>query len=75
MPDADGYALIQRLRRLESERARAIPAIALTAFSRETDRAEILASGFQMHLAKPVDLDELITAIGRQVKQFNPGLN
>lgn len=40
-----------------------LPAIALTAFARPEDRIEALEAGFQQHLAKPVNLDELIAVI------------
>jgi CheY-like chemotaxis protein len=41
----------------------AVPAIALTAYARAEDRERALRSGFQAHLAKPVNPDDLITAI------------
>ena len=40
-----------------------VPALALTAFARVEDRIKVLSSGFQMPVAKPVQSDELITAI------------
>jgi CheY-like chemotaxis protein len=40
-----------------------VPAIAVTAYARAEDRDRSLASGFQMHLSKPVDLDQLTSAI------------
>jgi PAS domain S-box-containing protein len=63
MPGEDGYALIKRVKDLERDRRWSIPAIALTAFASDEDRERALSSGFQAHLAKPVHLDELITAI------------
>jgi signal transduction histidine kinase/CheY-like chemotaxis protein len=62
MPDADGYELIRRLREREGGGARA-PAIALTAYARDRDRQRALASGFQVHLAKPVEPDDLVLAV------------
>lgn len=61
MPDQDGYELLRRVRRRHDENA--LPAIALTAFARGEDEQRALESGFQAHLAKPVDLGELIRAI------------
>ena len=62
MPEMDGLELIGALRRLE-EPARSIPAAALTAYARSQDRIVSLASGFQMHLVKPIDPLELIVAV------------
>ncbi|MBH8551555.1 response regulator [Nostocaceae cyanobacterium CENA357] len=63
MSEQDGYTLIRKLRSLEPEKGGCIPAIALTAYSREEDRRQILSSGFQQHLSKPVDPHKLITAV------------
>ncbi|MBW4527565.1 MAG: PAS domain S-box protein [Phormidium tanganyikae FI6-MK23] len=58
MPDLDGYQLIQQIRQQSQ-----IPAIALTAYAGEVNQRQILAAGFQRHLAKPVDPDQLINTI------------
>ncbi|HMG33322.1 MAG TPA: ATP-binding protein [Blastocatellia bacterium] len=63
MPDLDGYSLIQRLRKLEENRAGNIPAVALTAYSRVEDRMSALAAGFQIHVSKPVEPAELLTVV------------
>jgi signal transduction histidine kinase/ActR/RegA family two-component response regulator len=63
MPDEDGYALIKKLRQQESKRVRGIPAIALTAYASPDDRALALAAGFQMHLAKPIEPETLVSSI------------
>jgi signal transduction histidine kinase/ActR/RegA family two-component response regulator len=63
MPDIDGYALIAQLRARPRERGGAIPAVALTAYARADDRVKALASGFQMHVAKPVDPVELTVVV------------
>jgi CheY-like chemotaxis protein len=63
MPDADGITLIQQLRaRSEAANGR-IPAIALTAYASPADRTRVLASGFQMHMSKPADPEELAAAV------------
>ncbi|MDR7271474.1 PAS domain S-box-containing protein [Pelomonas saccharophila] len=64
MPDRDGYELIRELRQREGGGAR-LPAIALTAFSRQTDRDSTLAAGFDVHLGKPVRPQQLLTQILR----------
>jgi len=53
----------QRAIRQLHEPARSIPAAALTAYARSQDRVTSLASGFQMHLVKPIDPLELIVAV------------
>jgi CheY-like chemotaxis protein len=63
LPDEDGYALIGRLRSREAERGGFLPAVALTGYVRTEDRARVLASGFQVHVPKPVDPVELTAAI------------
>jgi PAS domain S-box-containing protein len=62
MPGMDGFQLIRAVRRLDDP-VRSIPAAALTAYARSQDRVTSLASGFQMHLVKPIDPLELIVAI------------
>jgi len=63
MPDEDGYTLIRKVRALPDEKLARIPAIALTAFTRAQDRVRALSSGYQSHVAKPVEPDELVTVI------------
>jgi PAS domain S-box-containing protein len=63
MPGEDGYELIRKVRALPPERGGWTPAAALTAFARGEDRRRALRAGFQMHVAKPVDLQELATVV------------
>ncbi|MCY7348424.1 MAG: CHASE3 domain-containing protein [Pyrinomonadaceae bacterium] len=63
MPDEDGYSLIRRVRALPDKQHNSIPAIALTAFTRAQDRMRALTSGYQNHVSKPVEPDELATVI------------
>ena len=63
MPGEDGYSLIRKVRALPPDQGADIPAIALTAMAREEDSENALSAGFQMHLPKPVDLDEMTSAI------------
>lgn len=60
MPGDDGYALISKLR--SNTNGAEVPAIALTAYARDEDRSRAIAAGFQMHIAKPVDPDALLTS-------------
>ena len=66
LPTESGYDLIAKVRALPTANSR-IPAVALTAFASEKDRQRALASGFQVHLSKPVDPRTLIEAIGQLV--------
>ncbi|HEX8088630.1 MAG TPA: ATP-binding protein [Blastocatellia bacterium] len=63
MPNEDGYSLIHQVRALDPARGGRTPAIALTGYSRQEDRSQLLAAGYQVHLSKPVDLSQLVDAI------------
>ncbi|MBF2064312.1 MAG: response regulator [Calothrix sp. C42_A2020_038] len=63
MPQVDGYTLIRQVRNLPREQGGHIPAIALTAYAGEVDRETALSSGFQQHIAKPIDPVECISVI------------
>jgi PAS domain S-box-containing protein len=62
MPSVDGFELIRRVRQLATA-IRHVPAAALTAYAQPEDRSRALRSGFQAHLAKPIDPGELLTAV------------
>jgi signal transduction histidine kinase/ActR/RegA family two-component response regulator len=62
MPGEDGYSLIGKVRSLNGRNG-SLPAIALTAYAAEPDRQKALAAGFQLHLAKPVETNELVSAL------------
>ncbi len=63
MPDVDGYAFIRQVRKLPACEGGRIPAIALTAFARSEDRTRAMIAGYQMHLSKPVEHQELIATV------------
>jgi CheY-like chemotaxis protein len=63
MPDEDGYSFIRRVRGLQNLQLSLTPAIALTGYARRDDRMRAIAAGFQIHLTKPVEADELVRAI------------
>lgn len=63
MPAEDGYAFLRKLRALPPERGGLTPAAALTAYAGSEERAKALSAGFQLHIPKPVDPGELVTAI------------
>jgi len=63
MPDADGYALLRRVRAPDTGDRGLIPAIAVTGRGRQADRQHALAAGYQCQLTKPIAPDELIAAV------------
>lgn len=63
MPEEDGYSLIRKVRTLPSDRGGRIPAIALTAYAKEEDRRRALLSGFQTHIPKPIEPEELLIVV------------
>ena len=69
MPDQDGYTLIRRVRALPPSQGGWIPAVALTAYTRAEDRTRALRSGFNTHLAKPIEPSELLAVIAAVSKQ------
>ena len=64
MPGTDGYQMIREIRRLPDSLGGKTPAIALTALARSEDRTRAMRAGYQVHLSKPVDSQELIATVG-----------
>jgi CheY-like chemotaxis protein len=75
MPEMDGFELIARIRASADADVRDVPATALTAFARPEDRTRALRSGFEMHLAKPVDPGELVASVGTLVRRSHRGFS
>lgn len=71
MPGEDGYTFMRKVRAHEAGRP-PIAALALTALAAEDDRRRALAAGFQMHLAKPIDIDRLRDAVVKLSKLARP---
>jgi PAS domain S-box-containing protein len=69
MPEMDGFDFISRIRASSTPHVRNLPAAALTAFARSEDRTKALRSGFEMHLAKPVDPGELVASVATLVRR------
>jgi CheY-like chemotaxis protein len=67
MPDEDGYEFIQKLRALPPDKGGKTPAIALTGYASRKDRDRALEAGYQLHIAKPIEQTEMITAIAALV--------
>ena len=62
MPGLDGYEVARRLRSLNAERPLRI--VAITGWGQEADRQKSREAGFDLHLVKPVDPNELAQALG-----------
>jgi len=63
MSGADGYDLMRQVRALSPEQGGRIPAAALTAYSRAEDARQAIDSGFQRHVAKPVEPEALVAQV------------
>jgi two-component system, OmpR family, response regulator len=63
LPDEDGYSLLSKVRNLEIGQGRWTPAIALTGSVMDEDCAKAFSAGFQIHLCKPIYLDELVSEV------------
>jgi signal transduction histidine kinase len=59
MPRMDGYEAARRIR----EQIAGIRLIALTGWGQELDRCKAQASGFNLHLVKPVDIEQLLSSL------------
>jgi signal transduction histidine kinase/CheY-like chemotaxis protein len=71
MPDEDGYSFINRVRALPQDEGGNTPAAALTAYAREEDRKQVLAAGYQMHIAKPIGAGQLVHMIAKLAGREN----
>ncbi|MBE9249597.1 response regulator, partial [Dolichospermum sp. LEGE 00240] len=63
LPEEDGYMLIRQIRELSPEAGGQIPAVALTAYTGEAEEAAALAAGFQIHIGKPIEPDQLVSVV------------
>ena len=69
MPDEDGYGLIRKIRALEDQSEPVLPAVAITAYAKEEDRNRALSSGYQIYLAKPIELTELVSVVAKAARR------
>lgn len=75
MPGEDGYWLIKKVRALDQESEKGIPAVALTGYAGPEERLRLLSAGYQVHVAKPVELNELAIVIANLAGGLAKGLN
>ena len=69
MPGEDGYHLLEKVRALDYDHGRLLPAVAITAYAQEEERMKALGAGFQSYLAKPIELSDLIEAIDQAARR------
>ena len=67
MPGMDGFALIEQVRALDPEFGGLTPAVAVTGYTSPQDRLRALQAGYQNHIAKPVEPEELAIVIASLV--------
>ncbi|WP_413568267.1 ATP-binding protein [Bdellovibrio sp. HCB117] len=72
MPEKDGYELISMIRRLPAEMGGNVKAICLTAYANDEDHKKALDTGFNEHLAKPVEAKQLIRSISKLAGRYVP---
>jgi signal transduction histidine kinase/CheY-like chemotaxis protein len=65
MPGQDGLAFIRKVRALPPGEGGRVPAAALTAYASSNDRTKVLLAGFDMHVPKPAQPDELAAVVAR----------
>jgi CheY-like chemotaxis protein/two-component sensor histidine kinase len=70
MPGMDGYEFIQEVRKLLPADEGKIPAIALTAFARSEDRTKAMLAGYQIHVSKPIEPQELVATVGSLARRM-----
>jgi CheY-like chemotaxis protein len=70
MPDVDGYEFIRRVRARGPQGGGDVPAAALTAYARIQDRMRVLSAGYQMHVPKPIQPEELVTVVASMAKRL-----
>jgi signal transduction histidine kinase/CheY-like chemotaxis protein len=62
MPGVDGFEFLRRVRALPAAVSRALPAIALSAYASPDDRRRAHEAGYQVHISKPFDVEDLVAA-------------
>ena len=69
MPKMDGYKATQEIRHLPDKDKACIPIIAMTASAFEEDKREAIASGMNGHIAKPIQVDKLLSTLSEIIRQ------
>ena len=67
MPVMDGYMATKKIRSLEDSDLANIPIIALSANAFEEDRKDAMAAGMNGHMAKPIQVDQLLSMLAEMI--------
>ena len=74
MPGEDGYSLIRRIRSIEAKnKSKRTPALALTAFVSNEDQHKAMAAGFDYHIGKPIEPEQLLSTLRKMVQDLMRG--
>ena len=69
MPVMDGYEATHEIRNSENEDAKSIPIIAMTANAFEEDKRDAIAAGMNGHIAKPIQVEKLLSILTEIVRK------
>lgn len=69
MPQMNGYKATQEIRHLPDKDKACIPIIAMTANAFEEDKRDAVAAGMNGHIAKPIQIDKLLSMLAEVIKQ------
>ena len=72
MPEIDGYQLMREVRKRPPEQGGNTPAVALTAFARSEDRTKAMIAGYTVHVAKPIEPQELVATVANLAGRMGP---
>jgi PAS domain S-box-containing protein len=72
MPGQDGYSLIQAIRSLPVDLGGKLPAVAVTAYASPREHDAAIEAGYNWHLAKPIDVDNLMASVSRALSLSRP---
>lgn len=75
MPNMDGYKATQCIRHLNDKKKAEIPIIAMTANAFEEDKKRAIDAGMNGHIAKPVEIDKLISEILKYTEKDDAKIN
>ena len=67
MPEMDGYEAARVIRQLPDRDKACIPIIAMTANAFEEDRKDAMAAGMNGHMAKPIQVDQLLSMLAEMI--------
>ena len=69
MPQMDGYKATQAIRNLPDKDKASIPIVAMTANAFEEDKRDAIAAGMNGHIAKPIQVDKLLSTLSEVIRQ------